>query len=39
MGKGEREKSDFVESLPRTTKSRKLKPIIQVSCDPKLDLA
>ena len=35
----EREKSDLIESLPRTTQSRKLKPTIQVSCEPKLGLA
>ena len=34
-----REKSDLIEFLPRITQSRKLKPIIQVSCEPKLDLA
>ena len=39
LGKGEREKSDLVESLPRTTQSRKIKPTIQVSCELKLDLA
>ena len=33
---GEREKSDLIESLPRITRSRKLKPTIQVSCEPKL---
>ena len=31
----EREKSDLIESLPRMTQSRKLKPTIQVSCEPK----
>ena len=35
----EREKSDLIESLPRITRSRKLKPTIQVSCKPKLDRA
>ena len=35
----EREKSDLIESLPRITRSRKLKPTIQVSCEPKLDRA
>ena len=35
----EREKSDLIESLPRTTQSRKLKPTIQVSCELKLGLA
>ena len=35
----ERERSDLIESLPRTTQSRKLKPTIQVSCELKLDLA
>ena len=35
----EKEKSDLIESLPRTTQSRKLKPTIQVSCEPKLGLA
>ena len=35
----EREKSDLIESLSRMTQSRKLKPIIQVSCEPKLGLA
>ena len=34
----EREKSDLIESLPRTTQSRKLKPTIQVSCEPKSGL-
>ena len=34
-----REKSDLIESLPRITQNRKLKPTIQVSCEPKLDLA
>ena len=34
----EREKSDLIESLLRITRSRKLKPTIQVSCEPKLDL-
>ena len=29
------EKSDLIESLSRTTQSRKLKPTIQVSCEPK----
>ena len=33
--KKEREKNDLIESLPRTTQSRKLKPTIQVSCEPK----
>ena len=38
-GGGERrEKSDHIESLPRTAQSRKLKPIIQVSYEPKLGL-
>ena len=37
--KREREKSDLNEFLPRTTQSRKLKPTIQVSYEPKLDLA
>ena len=36
--KREREKSDLIESLLRITQSRKLKPTIQVSCEPKLDL-
>ena len=35
----EREKSDLIESLPRIIWSRKLKPTIQVSCEPKLDRA
>ena len=35
----EREKSDLIESLPRTTQSKKLKATIQVSCEPKLGLA
>ena len=35
----ERERSDLIESLPRIIRSRKLKPIIQVSCEPKLDRA
>ena len=35
----ERKKSDLIESLPRTTQSKKLKPTIQVSCEPKLGLA
>ena len=35
----EREKSDLIESLPRITWSRKLKPTTQVSCEPKLDRA
>ena len=30
-----REKSDLIEFLPRATHSRKLKPTIQVSCEPK----
>ena len=30
-----REKSDLIESLPRMTQSRKLKPTIQVSYEPK----
>ena len=34
---GEREKSDLIESLLRITKSRKFKPTIQISCEPKLD--
>ena len=33
----EREKSDLIESLPRITWSRKLKPTTHVSCEPKLD--
>ena len=33
---GEREKSDLIEFLSRITRSRKLKPTIQVSCEPKL---
>ena len=33
--KREGEKSDLIESLPRTTQSRKLKPTIQVNCEPK----
>ena len=33
----ERERSDLIESLPRIIQSRKLKPTIQVSCEPKLD--
>ena len=37
--KREREKSDLIESLSRTTQSRKLKPTIQVSCEPKLGLS
>ena len=36
---GEKEKSDLIESLPRITRSRKLKPTIQVSCEPNLDRA
>ena len=39
FGEGERKKSDLVKSLLRITQSRKLKPNIQVSCEPKLDLA
>ena len=35
----EREKSDLIESLPRITWSRKLKPTTHVSCEPKLDRA
>ena len=35
----EREKSDLIESLPRITRSRKLKPTTQVNCEPKLDRA
>ena len=35
----EKEKSDLIESLPRTTWNRKLKPTIQVNCEPKLDRA
>ena len=35
----EREKNDLIESLPRITRSRKLKPTIQVSCELKLDRA
>ena len=35
----ERERSDLIESLPRIIRNRKLKPIIQVSCEPKLDRA
>ena len=34
-GKREGEKSDVIKSLPRTTQSRKLKPTIQVNCEPK----
>ena len=34
--RGEREKSDLIEFLPRITRSRKLKPTIQVSCELKL---
>ena len=30
-----REKNELIESLPRATQSRKLKPTIQVSCEPK----
>ena len=30
-----REKSDLIEFLPRATHSRKLKPTIQVNCEPK----
>ena len=33
-----REKSDLIESLLRIIQNRKLKPTIQVSCEPKLDL-
>ena len=33
----EGEKSDLIESLPRITQSRKLKPTTQISCEPKLD--
>ena len=33
----EREKNDLIESLPRINQSRKFKPIIQVSYEPKLD--
>ena len=36
-GRREKEKSDLIESLPRITRSRKLKPTIQVSYEPKLD--
>ena len=32
----EREKSDLIEFLPRITQNWKLKPTIQVSCEPKL---
>ena len=35
----EKEKNDLIESVPRTTQSRKLKPTIQVNCEPKLDRA
>ena len=34
-GRREKEKSDLIESLPRITWSRKLKPTIQVSYEPK----
>ena len=37
--RGEGEKSDLIESLPRIIRSRKLKPITQISCEPKLDRA
>ena len=37
--RGEREKSDLIESLSRIIQSRKLKPTIQVSSEPKLDRA
>ena len=37
--KREKEKSNLIESLPRTTWRRKLKPTIQVNCEPKLDRA
>ena len=33
-----REKNELIESLPRATQSRKLKPTIQVSCEPKSGL-
>ena len=38
-GKREKEKSDLIESLLRTTRSKKLKPTIQVNCEPRLDQA
>ena len=37
IGRREREKSDLIKFLPRITQSRKFKPTIQVSCEPKLD--
>ena len=37
MERRERERSDLIESLPRITRSRKLEPTRQVSCEPKLD--
>ena len=35
----ERERSDLIEVLPRITQCKKLKPTIQVSCEPKLGRA
>ena len=37
ISRGEGEKSDLIESLPRIIWSRKLKPTTQISCEPKLD--
>ena len=39
ISRGEGEKSDLIESLLRITQSRKLKPTIQISCEPKLNRA
>ena len=39
ISRGEGEKSDLIESLPRITQSRKLKPTIQISCEPKFNRA
>ena len=39
ISRGEGEKSDLIESLPRIIQSIKLKPTTQISCEPKLDRA
>ena len=39
ISRGEGEKSDLIESLPRIIRSKKLKPTTQISCEPKLDRA
>ena len=39
ISRGEGEKSDLIESLPRIIRSMKLKPTTQISCEPKLDRA